>query len=127
MKNLYTLILSLSLFANTKSFSQMTQTDFFDFGEDRTSHSYGEFGPNIFMGAYACLLGADSTIRVGNGSIGDSIHLTVAVNINADSVILAFTQPWSGGSTPPLLFVDGVAQGSVPNSLCVFGNVILTN
>ena len=127
MKKLYSLLFAFAILLSGKSFSQMVLSDMFDFGEDRTSHSYAEFGSNIFIGAYTCQAGADSTIRVGNGTIGDSIHLTVAVNVNADSVILAFTQPWSGGSTPPLLFVDGVAQGSVPNSLCVFGNVILTN
>ena len=105
----------------------MTLSDFFDFGEDRTSHGYAEFG-GIAIGAYTCQSFADSTIRVGNGTMGDSIHFTVAVNVGADSVTLSFTQPWHGGSTPPLLFVDGIAQGSVPyGGLCNFTSVTLTN
>ena len=108
----------------------MALTDAFDFGEDRISHNYIEVGSNISIGAYTCLTGQDSTIRIGNASIGDTVKLKVAVNVGADSVVLAFIQPWHGGANAPQVVADNNAVGNVPyTSLgnCSYGNLYLTN
>ncbi len=82
----------------TAGFSQWDQTDYFDFGEDRSSHDYVESG-SVSIGAYECTgtqsttTGEDSTIRVGTCSNAGEIQLTLAVTEGADSVNVLMPTP----------------------------------
>lgn len=91
-------------------YNDYLQTDYFDFGEDRTSHEYVETG-RVSLGAFECTgttkasNGTDSTIRVGSCSEAGSVQVTLDVLPNVDSIILLIPTPTFSDAA---VFLDGV-------------------
>ncbi|HYG52366.1 MAG TPA: T9SS type A sorting domain-containing protein [Flavobacteriales bacterium] len=106
--------------------AQYTLTDSLNLGEDSTTHAYMAVG-NVAVGSYGC--GADTSVRVGNGSGGDYIEFNMAVTTNTDSLKIEITMPWHGGSPGdnPKIWLENTFNDTVPyngTGSCVPGVIV---
>lgn len=97
-------------------------TDEFDYGEDRSSHSYKDGGA-VSPGDYNC---QTESLRLGNRDAGAFAKLVADVIPNTDEVKLQFRVPWSGTSGAAL-YVDGDYKGQVVGHDCSWQEILLTN